>query len=62
MDKNEFKIARFNAGWSMAECARQIGVTIAMAYKYEQGKHAIPAPIEKLMCLLAKPKVEVTRS
>jgi DNA-binding transcriptional regulator YiaG len=62
MTKEEFKTARLNAGWSARDCAANIGVTVDMVYKYEQGAHPIPQPVVKLMALLAKPCAKVTRS
>jgi len=62
MTKEQFKTARLNAGWTLEVCASKLGVSRGTVSKYESGMHPVSATVEKLMILLAVPKVEVTRS
>lgn len=54
MSGKELKEIRERFGYTQAELAKEVGVQTDTVSKWEQGRRNIPAPVEKLIRLLAR--------
>jgi DNA-binding XRE family transcriptional regulator len=52
MENKELRESRERAGWSQARAAQELGVAIQTVQAWEQGRHPIPAWVDRLLPLI----------